>query len=82
MEANISNMNCSFENVYVQYRQNPLFKTVTRFTLRREASVQQSRKKNQQYFNPLLPLLLKKANRKTKSEKIPYICMITKWMHP
>ena len=25
MEANISNITCSFEKVYVQYRQNPLF---------------------------------------------------------
>ena len=46
--------------------------TVTRFTLRSlGASVQQFRKKNQQYFNPLLSLLLKKQIEKLKVKRFP-----------
>ena len=66
----------------MQYRQNPLFNRNKIYHKEPGGIRSAIPQKNQQYLNPYPPPFTKKHNRKTKSEKIPYFCMITKWMHP
>ena len=55
MEANISTITCSFENVYVQYRQNPLFNS-NKIKLKEPGGIRSAiPQKNQQHLTPSSP---------------------------